>query len=219
MEAFIGTILPWPLNWAPKGWMFCDGSSLPIQQNAALYSLLGTRYGGDGQTTFKLPDLRKATPIGVSGTPLNGQDISKLGAKGGNLSSSTTTTAVLTVAQLPGHIHPASVEINATTTVQVGTALTGGALVPTQDAVLTSTTAGQTNAAAIYLPSTATPVAPVTLAGVKTQVVNTATGKVTVDKNITTNAPVTLASTADMTPPYQTLNFIICLLGIYPPRN
>jgi microcystin-dependent protein len=58
MEPLIGTIVQFAGNFAPKGWLFCEGQLLSISQNAALFSILGTIYGGDGQTTFALPDLR-----------------------------------------------------------------------------------------------------------------------------------------------------------------
>ena len=62
-EPFLGEIKLLPYNFAPKGWAFCNGQILPINQNTALFSLLGTQYGGNGQTTFALPDLRGRVPI------------------------------------------------------------------------------------------------------------------------------------------------------------
>lgn len=61
-EPFIGEIKLFPWNWAPKNWAFCDGRLLPISQNTALFSLLGTTYGGDGRVTFGLPNLQSRTP-------------------------------------------------------------------------------------------------------------------------------------------------------------
>jgi microcystin-dependent protein len=73
MEPFLGQLLLLPYNFAPVGWLLCQGQLLPIAQYDALFSLLGTTYGGDGQNTFALPDLRGRTPIGMgtgaSGTP------------------------------------------------------------------------------------------------------------------------------------------------------
>jgi microcystin-dependent protein len=69
MEDFIATIKLFTGNFAPDGWFFCWGQSLPIQQYAALYSLLGTTYGGDGRTTFNLPDLRGRVPVGAGMSP------------------------------------------------------------------------------------------------------------------------------------------------------
>lgn len=61
---FLGMIAMFGFNFAPRGWAFCNGQILPIAQNTALFSLLGTTYGGNGQTTFALPDLRGRVPIG-----------------------------------------------------------------------------------------------------------------------------------------------------------
>ena len=65
-EFFIGQIMMTGFNFAPKYWALCNGQLLPIQQNAALFSLLGTQYGGNGTTNFALPDLRSRTPIGYA---------------------------------------------------------------------------------------------------------------------------------------------------------
>lgn len=68
-DPFIGEIMLWPINFVPYGWAFCDGSLISIAQNAPLYSLLGTRYGGDGVNTFALPDLRGRVPLGAGSGP------------------------------------------------------------------------------------------------------------------------------------------------------
>ena len=62
-DPFLGQILIFAGNYAPRGWAFCDGQLLPINQNQALFSILGTTYGGDGRTTFALPDLRGRVPL------------------------------------------------------------------------------------------------------------------------------------------------------------
>ncbi len=65
MEPFVGEIRLFGFNFAPLGWAFCDGRLLPISQNTALFSLLGTTYGGDGRSTFALPDLRGRVPVSM----------------------------------------------------------------------------------------------------------------------------------------------------------
>ncbi len=65
MEAFIGTIMGWAPNFAPQGWAFCQGQILNIQQNTALFSLLGATYGGNGTQNFGLPNLAGRTPLGA----------------------------------------------------------------------------------------------------------------------------------------------------------
>ena len=62
-DPFVAEIRIFPFNFAPKGWAFCDGQILPISQNTALFSLLGTNYGGDGKSTFALPDLQGSAPL------------------------------------------------------------------------------------------------------------------------------------------------------------
>lgn len=84
-------------NFAPRGWAFCDGQLLAVSQNDALFSLLGTIYGGDGRTTFGLPDLRGRVPIHAGSGP--GLSPRRLGAKAG------TEKVTLTTNQLPSHTH------------------------------------------------------------------------------------------------------------------
>ncbi len=80
-EGFIGEVKLFAGNFAPRGWAFCDGQLLAISSNSALFSILGTTYGGDGRTTFGLPDLRGRVPVG----PRNGQGMTevRLGQKFG----------------------------------------------------------------------------------------------------------------------------------------
>lgn len=96
-EPFLAEIRMVGFNFAPRGWAFCDGQILPIAQNQSLYSLLGPTYGGDGRTTFALPDLRGRTPIHV-GASSGGTDY-RLGSKGGE------ETQTLIVAEMPQHNH------------------------------------------------------------------------------------------------------------------
>lgn len=100
MEHFIATILLFGGNFAPRGWALCQGQLLSIAQNTALFSLLGTTYGGNGQTTFALPDLRGRTPIGAGQGP-GLWDVSL-----GEVSGSMTQT--LNVNQIPAHVHQMS---------------------------------------------------------------------------------------------------------------
>jgi len=94
---FLGEIRLVPYNFAPRGWAFCDGQILPIAQNTALFSLLGTTYGGNGQTTFALPDLRGRHAIEAGQGP--GLSSYTLGETGG------TESTTLTLSNLPAHTH------------------------------------------------------------------------------------------------------------------
>lgn len=100
-DPFIAQIMLFGGNFAPRGWAFCNGQLLPIAQNTALFSLLGTTYGGNGQTTFALPDLRGRVPV----HPGQGPGLSNVvqGEVGGS------ETRVLNVNQLPSHSHAAAV--------------------------------------------------------------------------------------------------------------
>jgi len=84
MDPFIGQIMMVPYDFAPRGWAFCDGKLLPIMQHTALFSLLGTRFGGNGQTSFALPDLRGRVPIHVGESQGRGVSAYTLGETGGN---------------------------------------------------------------------------------------------------------------------------------------
>ena len=223
MEAFLGTILPWPGTYAPRDWAFCDGSLLQINTYQALYAVIGAQYGGDGRTTFALPDLRGRTVLGPNGpAPLTPRPVAQKGGAETVAAVGTGTGAVtLTAANLPSHTHAATLSLSglgATTDISVGTG-TGGQLAATQGATLTSTAAGASGAA-IYQLSSVAPVAPVTLGGVKTTV--TGTGTVTVDPTGGgAPAPVSVSvNTAVPTmTPFLVLNYIICLNGLYPSRN
>ncbi len=96
-EPFVGEIRMFAGNFAPRGWAFCDGQLLAVSQNDALFSLLGTIYGGDGRTTFGLPDMRGRIPIHAGTGP--GLSPRRLGAKFG------TEEETITVNQLPSHDH------------------------------------------------------------------------------------------------------------------
>jgi microcystin-dependent protein len=91
-EPFLSEIRIMSFNFAPKGWAMCNGQFLPINQNQALFSLLGTTFGGDGRTTFALPDLRSRVPIHKGSGHV-------LGERGGEQAHT------LTVAELPEHTH------------------------------------------------------------------------------------------------------------------
>jgi microcystin-dependent protein len=96
-EPFIAEIKIFAGNFAPRGWAFCNGQILPIAQNTALFSLIGTTYGGDGRTTMWLPDLQGSAPMHPGSGP--GLSSRQLGVKGG------TETVTLTEAQMPNHTH------------------------------------------------------------------------------------------------------------------
>jgi microcystin-dependent protein len=103
-EPYVGQILFGAFNFAPAGYALCDGATMTIQQNAALASLLGSTFGGDNRTFFKLPDLRGRVAVGQGVSPVSGA-VYTTGTCGG------AEAVTLTAAQLPAHSH----QINATT--------------------------------------------------------------------------------------------------------
>ena len=200
MDPFIGQIILWPMNWAPVGWALCTGQLLNVNQNQALFSLIGVTYGGDGRTTFGLPNLQGRFPLGYG--VANGVTY-QLGQTGGN------AAVTLTPANLPAHIHSATfTPSSSAVTVQVSTNTTGGAQVPstTNNYLGGTSTASAAAQAAIW---TNALTAPVPLGGVSG---SAGGGTVTVNPS---PAPTAAVSTL---PPFQVLNYIIAVQGVYPPR-
>src|SRR5947209_10197062 len=91
-QPYVGEIRIFAGNFAPAGWMFCEGQLLPISENETLFQLIGTTYGGDGQSTFGLPDLRGRIPLHQG----NGFTLAETGG---------VETVTLTVSQIPAHTH------------------------------------------------------------------------------------------------------------------
>jgi microcystin-dependent protein len=101
MDPFVAEIRIFPFNFAPKGWAWCNGQLLPISQNTALFSLLGTTYGGDGKSTFALPDLQGRAPMHAGGSDGPGLSQHSEGETGGS------ETVTLLASEIPSHVHTA----------------------------------------------------------------------------------------------------------------
>src|SRR3954447_4813658 len=96
-DPFVAEIRMFPFNFPPKGWAFCDGQLMPLSQNTALFSLLGTTYGGDGKSTFALPDLQGSAPMHPGQGP--GLSLHDLGEMSGS------QTVTLLTSEIPAHSH------------------------------------------------------------------------------------------------------------------
>jgi microcystin-dependent protein len=96
-DPFVAEIRIFPFNFAPKGWAWCDGQLMPLSQNTALFSLLGTTYGGDGKSTFALPDMQGNAPVHAGQGP--GLSLYDLGQMGGS------ETVTLLESEIPAHTH------------------------------------------------------------------------------------------------------------------
>lgn len=174
-EGFIGEIRMFGGNFAPRNWALCDGQLLSISSNTALFSILGTTYGGDGRTTFGLPDLRGRTPVHAGTGP--GLSPKSLGEKGG------AETVTLTAFQMPAHTHTIQIKADST----VATSDRPENKLPARNAAATPQYGENANTAL-------------------------------------NNAAVSVASTGGSQAhpnmqPFNTVNYIICLQGIFPSRN
>jgi len=169
---FVGEIRMVPFNFAPTGWALCNGQILPISQNAALFSLLGTQYGGNGQSTFALPNLQGSAPVMADGSQI------AIGQSGG------VETVTLTTDQIPAHTHSLN-----------SVSAAGNQTEPTGNVWAQGSTGGNATYNAYS-------------SGTPNSVMN----------------PGTVAAAGGGQPhnnlqPYLVVNFIIALVGVFPPRS
>jgi microcystin-dependent protein len=213
-DPFIGEIRLVGFSFEPRGWAFCNGQLMSISQNSALFALLGTTFGGDGVTTFGLPDLRGRSPVGMGSGP--GLSSITQGEESGSENTS------LTVSQLPVHAPVAQFvgqpsNASASVSIDVGTDVSAPMVPPTQGstAYLSAMTAksGISNVAinGLYT-GTAPGSTKANLGGINSQVTVTPVGTVTVNP-VGGGLPVGLRN------PYLGSNFVIALEGIFPSRN
>ena len=226
-DPFLGEIRVWPIDFAPRGWAFCSGQLLSLNQNTALYSLLGTRYGGDGFSTFGLPDMRGRLPLGA-GPGTSGTN-APLGQKAGSVGSRTFSGVAsgqvpIAVSNLPAHNHPATfVGQSNTSTIQntLPVALSAGGVTPSSNGFLSQGTSSGGGIASIFVPSSNT-ATKVGINGGSGSITLTPQGAVTIGSSgggtpLSVSLGVTGQVDIDL-PPYLSLNYIIALEGIYPSR-
>lgn len=145
MDGTIGEIRLIATTFAPRNWSYCDGSTIQIRSNTALFSILGTTYGGNGQTTFMLPDLKGRVVLGAGqGTGLSFYDLGQ---------QSGTNSVTLTAAQLPPHTHSSSATILVPAYSDEGDANTPSGNVLASKSAMFSTEVVDTNLKAVpYVP-------------------------------------------------------------------
>ena len=195
MEVFMGTIQSFAFNFAPSGWALCSGQTLGIAQYQALFSLIGTYYGGNGQTNFMLPNLQGRQPLGQgNGLGLTPRVI-------GEISGTENVTATLN--NLPNHTHTLT-GITASTTLQLANTASNPANTPTATNSFIGTSGTGPGAANIY--SDQIGASPVPLKGVTT----TVSGTVAPTGN---GLPMAIMN------PFLVINFSIALNGLFPSRN
>ncbi|WP_100925456.1 phage tail protein [Tenacibaculum sp. SZ-18] len=198
-EGFIGEIRMFAGNFAPRNWAFCDGQLLAINSNTALFSILGTQYGGDGRTTFALPDLRGRVAISAGRGP-GLQDYRQGPGSGAEFRT-------LTQAQMPSHTHAASFN---------GTGSNASIAIPTY-----ADEANETE------PSNQSTLAIGNFQGDETQMYTTQTPDGTLkpfSAPVTVGGTVIVGQAGasqsfDNRQPYTVVRYIICLQGLYPSRN
>lgn len=194
-EPFIGEIKLFAGSYAPRNWMNCEGQLLPIAQYNVLYAVLGITYGGDGISNFALPDLRGRVPVGQGYLP-GGTRPYYQGYKGGR------ERAILDYANMPEHNHNVKVDVNVDVAVKIPVNSTeSGAQVPT-DLYL-----GKSSSSETYTDS-------------KTAGSYLADPEVTTtDTAIVTEHVAGGGEPFDVLQPYQVIRYIICVDGMFPPRN
>jgi microcystin-dependent protein len=174
-DQFVGEIRIVPFNFAPYGWALCNGQLIAISQNTALFSLLGTQFGGDGKSNFALPNLQGSAPMNQgSGLRLTPRSMGEIGGE---------TSVTLLLPEIPSHTHAAQNAAASTSGTPGPTVVFGG---------------GGRGKAPAYAPALAQNAAPMS-----PQAVALAGG----------------GQPHNNMPPYLTLNFIIALQGIFPPRS
>lgn len=197
-EPFLGEIIMFAGNFAPRGWALCNGQLLSVSQNSALFAILGTTYGGNGQTTFALPNLQGRAPVHQGQSP--GTSQYTLGEVGG------TENVTLTINELPAHNHAVALSGTGNVSVALGASSANGNAPAPGPATVPAKVSSGLNALNAY--STTAP--DTTLLPVNTTTTVNVSGNTGVAGN---NLPVPVVQ------PYVVVNFIIATQGVFPSRD
>lgn len=211
-DPYIGEISYVTFNYAPRNWFACDGQMISISQNPALYSLIGTTYGGDGRSTFALPDMRGRVPVHQGRGP--GLNTYRIGYKGGS------ELMALSVNTLPAHTHIATATSDSQSSVAAGATATS-------HLKAANTTAGTNDASGNALAnvdlsrgnvySTTAPTVEMNAGSVVTVL-----DGVAINTNTITNVAIANTGNSERFPimqPYLVVNCIIAMDGTFPPRD
>ncbi|KAB2918588.1 MAG: phage tail protein [Bacteroidetes bacterium] len=191
MEGYIGEVRLFAGNFAPRAWMLCQGQSLSIAEYTPLYALIGTMYGGDGQQSFLLPDLRGRRAVHSGNSTGPGLQPIYIGEVGGYEQINITSS------QMPAHSHPIAATLTGSATVQFANVDADSGVTPQNNYFAISSEN-------FYAPGGDTTLAnPIVTTNVSTMSLSTAGG----------SQPIPLVT------PYLALNYVICLEGIFPSRN
>jgi microcystin-dependent protein len=196
-DPFLGEIRMFAGTFAPRGWAFCNGQLLSVSQNSALFAILGTTYGGNGQTTFALPNLQGRAPVHAGQSP--GTSRYTLGEVGG------TENVTLTINELPAHNHTVALSGTGDVNVALGACTTNGSVPTPGPTTVPAKVPGGLSGVNAYSTTPDT-----TLLPVHTTTTVNVTGNTGIVGN---NLPVPIVQ------PYVVVNFIIAIEGVFPSRN
>lgn len=197
MEVYIGSIILFAGNYAMSNFAFCQGQSVPTTQYQALYSILGPLYGGNGTTSFNLPNLAGRVPMGSG--QVSGASPYTVGQKGGS------STVTLTSAQMPAHTHAVTTSATAITASLAATTSNSNLSSPQTGAYLATPTSSDGNPVGIYAAGQPS----VSLGGISA----------TLNAGSVTVGPTGGSSPVNIMQPYLALGFLIALNGLYPTRD
>jgi microcystin-dependent protein len=230
MDAFIGTIMPVAFNFAPVGWAICNGQMMSISQNSALFSLLGTNYGGDGVSTFGLPDLRGRVAVGQGQGP--GVAAVEMGQVSGSNSGAMTLNGAgactLTAANMPAHSHGATFTGSGATPLAITLNINtdpGTALAPTAGSFLGAVKmSGPGPTASLYVTSASKATVPLgegtmTSSGTAGGITGGTVAVANSGNGQPINIPVSVSGETSVMQPFTGVNYIICTQGIFPSRS
>lgn len=231
-EAYVGEIRLLAFNYAPEGWLLCQGQQLNVSQYQALFALIGNVYGGDGETTFNLPDLRGRVPIQSGQGPLSVYAWAQTGGTTTTVINTSASFALTSINQLPAHTHTAtftptggSVPVQPTITINASNDPATSASPISNGYLATAKLPGPGSVTTIYSATanngtTALNAATASASGGSGGGITGGTvaiGATGAASPLPVNVPITVG-VPPLMPPYVAMNYAICVNGYFPPR-